>query len=327
MNKINLLPILIILVLALPYSQAAAQDDELNALDYMPPSQFITGWAANGDEVIARPLNAAWLLGDDLELLLEFDLQWYATETYLQGLDEMVIEIFQFNSSSDAFGFYNLSYIEPPDQDAVEVIPPYGSPPAANIETIRRVTYGDEEFIEAYQDKFYFRIRSKEEYLNQSGIQAALWIIGRLPGFATQAGFLGILPYESRVVGTERYILGPVGLEKIMPTYGDDIFGNFEFPWSAAAAEYRAGGGEYYLLIGVEFDDSDTASAMRGSLMDYYSRGAGYEPLRLRPFASGTIPYGYHNENYIAIWSEGKNLWLIWDATDLDALLTAIDQQ
>jgi len=326
MDKKIIVSFLWLFLAAIPSTQSFAQEDESNALDFIPPSQFVSGWEASGHEILAPPMRATWLLADDLDLLLEFDLQWYATETYTQGEDEMVVEIFEFKSTSDAFGFYNLSYIELPDPEAIEVEPPYGNPPLSNIETIRRVTYNNSEYLEAYQDKYYVRVKTKSEYLTVSGTKAALWILGRIPGFPGKADLLGILPTDNLVVGTERYILGPVGLDRIMPTNGYDLFGNNEYDWKAAAAEYRIGSGEYYLMVGVEYDDTDTAEAMVGSVSDYFTDGR-YEPVLVRPFESGIIPHGYSGDNYLVIWSDGNYLWLIWDASDLDSLLAALGQQ
>ena len=40
--------------------------------------------------------------------------------------------------------------------------------------------------------------------------------------------------------------------------------------------------------------------------------------------AAGIIPHAYSGDNYLAIWSDDNYLWLIWDASDLDSLLTAL---
>ncbi len=65
---------------------------------------------------------------------------------------------------------------------------------------------------------------------------------------------------------------------------------------------------------------------MVSSLSDYY-QDSGYEALRLQPLDSGTVPYGYRAENYLAIWSDGDFLWMIWDASNTSVLNSAIANQ
>ncbi len=306
---------------------ALADEDEKNALDYLPSSNFISGWEATGNEFIARPVRAGYLIADDIPLLMEFDCLWYATETYSLGNDEMTIEIFEFSSGSDAFGYYTLSYLNTgyvhPD-DAVEV-KPYDPPPFAEIDTLRHNVFMGIEKFEAYKDRFYFRISVTEENLPQSGIRAGLYLLARLPGTASPSNMIGILPVDNLVRGTERYIRGPVGLGYILGAQEDDLFGFDEYEWKAVAGEYRLGGGEYYLRIIAEYEDYETCNAVESQLIDYFQDN-GWETVIYACPLSSIRPIAFRDDFYIAFWSSGTNLTLIWDLTDMEALDSAVMQ-
>ncbi len=307
------------------FTVPATSQDDLNALDYIPPGYFLGGWQATGNELLSYPVNMGYLLSDDLPLLYEFDCIWYATETYESGNDQMIIEIFEFPSASDVFGFYSLSYIEPPEPDAIVVMPNYQMPPPPQIDTVRHVTRGGTEWMEGYQDRFYFRITVQEEFLNQTGLHAGIYMLSNLPGQAIPANMVGILPGSDRIHGTERYIRGPVGLDLLIDTGGYDILGFDQYDYRGVVGQYRLGGGEYYLLFIAEYEDADTADAVADRLQGYF-QDRDWETVMLGAMSDGTHPRGFSNEKHIAFWSVGDKLALLWDLSGLEELQSALGQ-
>jgi hypothetical protein len=320
---------LITTILLLPVASLAQDDqDERNALDYIPPSQFVAGWQAEGEEILAHPEQAGWLVGDDVYLLAEYDCVWVATENYSRGEDTMTVIIYEFPSASDAYGFYSVSYIEPPDPEEIEVHPAYHTAPPAEIETIRRVTYNDTEYLEAYQDRFYLRIIVAEDELNQSGLRAALAILGTLPGNAVPADMISILPGNNLIRGTERYIRGPVGLARIVGDYGYELFDFTTWDIKIAVGEYRAGESDYYLAVYAEFEDSDAAEESVLEMQDLFD-DLGWETVIFAPLESGIHPRVFMdemNDMYAAFWQTGEHVVLLWDISDPEVLAAALEE-
>jgi hypothetical protein len=313
------------LIFLLPLSPATFAQDEENALDYLPPSQFIPGWEKSDNEYFSHANGAGFMLGDILPLLYEYDLVWYATDTYFKGADEMRIEIFEFPSASDAFGFYSVSYISEPDPADIYVEKPYDMPPASTLDTIRRISGPEHDILEGYQDRFYFRIDTTEELLDVSGIRAGTYLIASLPGQADPAAMIGILPATNRVHGTERYIRGPVGLNQLIDIGGEDILGFNEFDYKAVAAMYRLGGGEYYLEIIAEYEDAEIAGTALNELAGWFSN-RDWDTVMVAPLESGIHPRAFSGEFTVAMWSEGPRLTLLWDLSDMETLGNALNQ-
>ncbi len=300
-----------------------AQDDS-NALDYLPPSFFISGWEATGNELLLHPEEAAFIISADLDLLLEYDMLWYATETYEMGEDEMTIELYEFSSASGAFGYYSMSWFEPADTETVSIEHPYDMPPAPTFDTVRRASDGQSEWLEGYQDRFYFRIYVVEEELNQSGMRAGIYLLGHLPGTPLPAGIISALPPDDLVRGTEAYIAGPIGLGRVIQTHGDDLLGFENFEVEAASGEYRLGGGKYCTLIVAEYADFETCEAASAELLDYMLNSRDWEGILLEP-VEGINPRGFGNDTYMAFWTEGIHLYMIWDAEDASELQDALE--
>jgi len=316
----KILPFLVLIFLA--GVTAYADEDDLNALDYLPEDNFTSGWEATGNEMLLHPEETVYILDDAAFLAMEFDLVWYATETYSNFVDELTIEIFEFPTTGDAYGFYSLSpvpYIEP-DQETGIVVEPYGLPPAPKIDTIRVV---ENEFLEGYKDRFYFRVHQEE--VPDSLLQVGLHMLANLPGYATPSEMIGILPANERVMGSERYIRGMVGLDLLMQWHGEDYLGFEEYDVRAVGAEYRLGSGEYYLYVMAEYEDTETAEGALLDLVEYFEYW-NWDTVILPPMDSGPHPRGYSNEKFAAFWQNDNFIHLVWDVTDVSHLRTAVGQ-
>jgi len=309
--------------LALMVTEAPAET-ERNALDYIPPGQFVSGWEATGNEFVGSADRSGFLIGDLVPVAQEYDLVWFATETYARGQDEMSVEIFEFPSGSDAYGFYSISHIDPSIPPDAEVrSTEYDPAPPVEFGIVRRAGNNEKEWLEGYKDRFYFRILIAEEELNDSGIRAGLYLLANLPGASIEADMISILPAGDLVWGTQRYIRGPVGLSRIAATDGDDIFGFDEYTWRAAAGEYRLGGGSYYLLAIAEYEDEDTCEQAADRLKDWFT-DAGWETVIVEPLRNGAHPRAFVSETCAAFWPDRDHLWLLWNLEDQDELTRAL---
>lgn len=316
----NLFPIALILVtITLP----GWTQDENNAFDYLPESNFLGGWFATDNAILLHPSEAAYLVGSDYQLLREYNLVWYATETYSNFNDELTIELFEFDSGNDAYGFYSLSPIPYAETDPETglVEDPYGVPPPTKIDTIRLI---GTEFLEGHKGRFYFRIRQPD--YPETLIQAGTYLLMNLPGTAMPSDMVSILPADDRVMGTEKYFKGPIALDLLLQWNEDDVLGFDEYEWEAVAAEYRLGGGEYYLLVIARYDDTDTPTAISRRLLSYF-QDYDFETIIAPPTSGGHHPRAFKNDFVIAFWPDGDKIWLFWDLTNEQALFTAIQNR
>ncbi|MFH1676097.1 MAG: hypothetical protein ABIC40_03645 [bacterium] len=321
----KIFPAFLLMVLSLLPSFAQAEDEGANALDYLPPSRFKAGWVASGNELFTDLRGAAFLLKGDIPLLREFGLRWYATETYTNFKGGITIEIFQFPSASDAFGYYALSpipYIEPsPSPDIV--VKPYDLPPPADIDSLRLIS---NEFIEGYKDKFYIRVKAENEDTRLDLMDVATYVLGSLPGMAIKADIVSVLPKDGLVMGTERYIKGPVGLNLLLSDLSieEDPFGFDSYSPEAAAGEYRLGGGEYFLLVVFKYKDTDSCTAVASALQGFFT-DMDWQTLIVPPMESGYHPRAFSEESVSAFWPAGSNLWFCYDLTNAEKLVLALD--
>lgn len=125
-------------------STAVGAQEDKNALDYLPGDNFITGWLTTGDAVLIPASEAGYAIGDELPLLLEYTPTYFASQTYMNhdNSKNMTIEIIEFPSAGDAYGYYQLSpiiYLKPHPEPDVTVAP-YDLGPAPEIDTIRKST-------------------------------------------------------------------------------------------------------------------------------------------------------------------------------------------
>jgi len=321
MTKI-LLPLFLICLI---FSASPARSEDKNALDYLPPDNFISGWEATGNEVFSHVGELGYLLGDDVDLLTEFNAIWYASETYSDFEKRLVIEIYEFDNVAGAYGYYqlaNVNYIPEPTTPGVEVVR-YGLPPQPQFDTIRTV---GTSFLEGWKDRFYFRVRSEDSELPDQFLNVAIFLLGSLPGNAIPPDIIGILPRNDLVIGTERYVRGPVGLEILLDSVRGDIFGVNERTWEAAAGEYRLGGGEYYLLVGVKYDENGAADSAVESMQEHFQND-GWQTVIVPAMSSGAHPRAFQKDFCMAFWSHDNKLWLVWDVSSQEKLLDALHQQ
>jgi hypothetical protein len=237
----------------------------------------------------------------------------------------MVIEIYEFDSAADAYGYYQLSNVDftPAPSSPGAAVLRYGLPPDPQFDTIRSI---GNSFLEGWKDRFYFRVKMEDNQLPNELLDVAIYLLGSFPGSSIPPDIIGILPQDDLVVGTERFIHGPTGLKMLLGWSGDDIFGFDEYTWEAAGGEYRLGGGEYYLLVGVKYDEEGAADSVVERLQGYF-QDHGWQTVIVPPMSFGAHTRAFHNESFAAFWSHDNRLWLIWDASNQEKLLDALNRQ
>jgi len=323
-------------IVAACFFASPAVSDEQNALDYMPHDNFTAGWMATGDPMLASPRTIRYLLDNQL-LLMEYDPLWFAGQSYSSYQGEMTIDIVQFNSASDAFGYYQM----PPGDS----IAPYLTDPETEFDTIRKI---NNTYYDGYRDRFYFKIYGEDKDWTNTLLDVAIYLYGRLPGTPTPADMVSLLPPDDLVRGTERYIRGPLGLSLVMNESDDrlarsldshgvevgpslavggngDILDFKDYSYKAVAGEYRVSEGRYYLLLIAEYDDPETAGIVVDKMQEHFQNG-NWRTVIVEPLRSGLHPQAFSKGKYIAFWADGSRVWLLWDLDNQRRLLEAIGQ-
>lgn len=301
-----------------------ASDNPKNALDYIPPDNFIGGWEANGDPIFVKPEKAGHFVSEPVEILKEFNAVWFASQLYSNYDSEMTIEIYEFATQSDAYGFYQIAPIlntAPPLSEGIK-FKPYAPPPKCEIDTIRFIA---NRYLEAFKGRFYFRVKSDPEKGLAPLIDIGLYMLASLPGSSVQADMLSYLPLKNLVRGSERYIKGPAALNLLLGLTDEDIFKIKENDACAVAGEYRLGGGEYYLLVIFKYKDFETTSSVADSLQKYFQEKK-WKTEIIPPIKKGLNPRAFSNKTYIAFWPNNDLIYFIWDTSNREQLLKALKQ-
>jgi hypothetical protein len=314
--------LLISLLIFIPLVSNPAIAADKNALDYLPSDNFLFGWVATGDENMASPRTIGSMFKSD-PLLLEYNPQYYASETYSNSTEQMTIEIYEFDNSSDAWGYYQLNNIPLTDlkPSAGITIAPYSVAPATIFDTIHKI---NNDFLDGYKDRFYFRLKRESGDDPSTLLDIGIYMLGHFPGDTNPATMVSLLPDSNISGGTERYIHGPIGFG-ILTGLTVDKIPTFKDKWTAVAAQYRITSGVYYLLSIIEFENSAKATNAVEELQEYF-QDQHWDTVMVPTMKNGAHPRGFSDKSFTAFWSDGSHVWMISDAKSQDRLLNAINQ-
>lgn len=207
------------------------------AAKQMLPEKLSKDWRALGP---ARTLNAeASSLSPDVDVCAEYELLTGTVRNYTDGKSKLTVEVFEMRFASGAYGLFTFNRgIKTPNQH------------------------------EFYQGRYFIRITNdvSSVFVNNSFVEAIKSVIpddGELPVLPSH------LPEQSKIVGTERYLVGPIALARLA-NFGDlknvvDFTGGAE----AVTADYQNGSGTMSLLI-VEYHTPQLATDGYARFQQYF---------------------------------------------------------
>lgn len=209
------------------------------AAKQMLPEKLSGDWRALGS---ARTLNAeASLLSPDVDVYAEYELLTGAVRNYTDGKSKLTVEIFETRFASGAYGLFTFNRgIKTPNQH------------------------------EFYQGRYFIRITNDvgSAFANNFIVEAIKSVIppddGELPVLPSH------LPEQSKIVGTERYLVGPVALARLANF--SDLKNVVDFTGGAEAvtADYQNGSGTMSLLI-VEYHTPQLATDGYTRFQQYFN--------------------------------------------------------
>jgi len=264
MKRVVIFGLLLCSVQVLPAFQAAVL-----------PEHLISGWASAGPPSEFKEGDLFDYIDGGAEIFLEFGFDRLLVQDYRKGHSEIVLELYQMESSESALGIYLMKCgIETP----IEGVPARNS--------------GDRTQFTILKGRAFIHINNPEgkESLLLVMVDLARALLKFIPQ-GEPLTLLDELPLEGRIPGSERLIRGPYALESIF-TFGEgDVF-ELQGKIFAVAADYRDQDGEPSTRLIISYPDELRAEAgyrnLRGKLDPFLKivqereRGFVFEDYRQR---------------------------------------------
>jgi hypothetical protein len=217
------------------------------------PERLISGWTSAGPPAEFKGGNLFDYIDGGAEIFLEFGFDRLLVQNYKKGHSEIVLELYQMESSESALGIYLMKCgIETP----IEGVPARNS--------------GDRTQFTILKGRAFIHINNPEgkESLLLVMVDLARALLKFIPQ-GEPVTLLDELPLEGRIPGSERLIRGPYALESIF-TFGEgDVF-ELQGKIFAVAADYRDQDGEPSTRLIISYPDERRAEAgyrnLRGKL-------------------------------------------------------------
>jgi len=240
MKRVVVFGLLLCSVQVLPAFQAAVL-----------PEHLISGWASAGPPSEFKEGNLFDYIDGGAEIFLEFGFDRLLVQDYRKGHSEIVLELYQMESSESALGIYLMKCgIETP----IEGVPARNS--------------GDRTQFTILKGRAFIQINNPEG--SESSLPVMVDLARAVLKFIPQGEpvtLLDELPLEGRIPGSERLIRGPYALESIF-TFGEgDVF-ELQGKIFAVAADYRDQDGEPSTRLIISYPNELRAAAAFRNLLD-----------------------------------------------------------
>ncbi len=227
----------------------------------MLPAQLGPWQQVQWEQADARGLES--LAGPEAALLREYGSQRAEWGVYRRGNSEWRVTAHQMVDHSGAYGAFTL----------------FGRPgqPLAVGEDGARTPHG----VAFYQSNYLVLTEGEPDAADLAALAERL-----RAGAATQTSLPNLLHYLPRrglVAGSDRYVLGPLALERIAPLAAGDWAG-FAYGAEVEAARYRLRGAEATLLI-ISYPTPQIARARLRELGQIFNLNGSGEPSRTSAFA------------------------------------------
>lgn len=215
---------LIVLCLAIAAHPAAAQG-------ILPPS--FAGWTAAAPSTIIPPTGLEPLLGQDTAAFREYIVKSVEQRSYTQGAQSASITLYRLRDPSSAYGAYTFLR-----NDGLSVVD-LGAYASASQD--RAIIVVGEMVLDV-------SVPAKQARPANADLKELAELLDRKADH-TPYPFIGEhLPEKGRVPGSERYVIGPLGLAHFVPLGTDDWMG-FDHSAETILARYKVGGKDETLIV------------------------------------------------------------------------------
>ena len=248
-----------------------------SAQGVLPPS--FAGWTATGGPAIIPVARLDSLLGADAAAFREYAPKSIEQRTYTSGAETASITLYRMRDPSSAYGAYTFLLND-------SLLPAaLGSYASASPE--RALLVVGEMMLDVSSPATQPRppnadLKQLADWLDQKADHTPYPFIGEH------------LPEEGRVPGSERYVIGPLGLARFVPLGTDDWMG-FDHSAETILARYKVGGKEETLLVSSYPTQQVAADRFAGMLRRFvFDPPGGILPGQ-------TILFGKRVSSYVAV--------------------------
>jgi hypothetical protein len=203
-------------------------------------------WRADAAEAIDSP-RLETFAGTDAPVLREYGIAGAERRRYARGDEEFVLTLYRMRDPTGAFGAF--SYFRSPDMVAADIAP------FSAIGADRALFVVGSVLVEARGAEPPRRATELKSLASLLAVGADKTPYPILDGF---------FPHEGRIAGSDRFLLGPVALGRVLPLAEGDWVG-FHAGAEAQLARYRTRAGEITLLI-ASFPTPQTAAQQAEAL-------------------------------------------------------------
>jgi hypothetical protein len=232
----------------------------------LPSESDIEGWTRSGDPKVWQASGLYGYIDGGAELFLELGFDRLTVASYLQGDDEIVVELYRMSDPLAALGAY-LAHSGPPEPD-----------PGLDL----RHTVGRYE-LQAHRGRYYVKLQNVSGSRQRvPDLLSFARVIARQIPDAVFDDPTAALPEQDRIPGSTRIIRGPLALEPIYSLGPGDIL-SLEPDRTAVAASYRRGG-DRFARVQVDHGSAEAAREALDRLdenLDSYLEELGRAPSRL----------------------------------------------
>ena len=226
------------------------------------------------------------------DLFLEFGFDRGVATEYTGDGKRIVVEIFKMNDGDSAFGIYSLSNYSSDIQKQAQEKTKINEPEKKNPKDLKGDNFNlvGDLAVEFYKGQFYGRIAiDKEDRFTLMAF--ANNILSRIPKHLKRPDALNNLPRIDLISGSERYMIGILGMNQVLDLGRGDVWG-FANGAKAAAGEYRLTQGVYYEQAVVIYRQPQIAESRMKMFKDMFNNLEGYKP---------TVISLHVTENFVAV--------------------------
>lgn len=232
----------LILILIISSSLAAgASERELDFPD------AIGDWKLGGDPQVFKGDDLYLYINGGAELYHEYGFAEISVADYARGEDAVAVEAYRM--TGNAYGIFSI--LRGDDDEVVDV-------GCGGI--------WSDYFLLFWSDSYLVAITAQSEFDdNRTHLLSIAEALARgLSAWEIPPELLQLLPEQDRQPGSEKYMVGPLALQNVMPKAAE-LFSGYE---EAASALYAEAGGEKCRLLLLRWADVETALSAFGVAMN-----------------------------------------------------------
>ncbi len=199
----RLLPIIALCCAALfslcpPFPAQAEKQAATKIEDTLPGAHALSGWQMQGAPYAYQPDKLYQYIDGAADQFIAYGFKKLCGAEYICKTDKqesLVIDVYDMGSQLSAFGIYTSK-----------------KDPASASPGIGAESFGNDQYVAFYKDRFYVEIQPRISSANNRLIpqQAARLVAQKISGTSMRPALLKVFPEADKIAGSENYIVGGI---------------------------------------------------------------------------------------------------------------------